>query len=550
MSPVLKFLRFSAGESAEKDLEILDKAAEYAQSNEIPVEIVKSADAIQSILKSNVADDQSIYVCFPFDGKIFETLKGKGYRIVGPQCLISCLLLEVPLPKQTYPICNVAMLNVVICCSSMKKDERVSIHNLVLIMGGQVTKDFTSAVTHLIAKEVGSKKYHVACTNNIPILSPSWLNDIWVKSKYEHIVASVKKEYEQHLVPIFKGCTICLTGMNYMLRENFKKLIEDNGGVYSGELNMKTCTHLLCEQPKGQKYEFARKWKLHCILPLWVSDCIKQGHWLDETPYKVEPDTDVTELSTSLMQKSKIQATFLETTTSLKTHNRLSVSNKAAEIAAKSLKRSLSTNVTITEETTQYQNKLKFKTFKSRAIDLKSFKLPNNENHYLDGCKIYLCNKKCTLFGCCRKIINDGGGIWFSDLSNPATHFVLWDNIENDVKTSLNEFEGHLPHVVSPLWLIDSCMAQSLQDEKSKYFFLQVILFFTCYKLSKKSVSYRRHSANQLLGFYIVGVFAILWFVEDCFIFADNVNHFMIGEGCGALLKLVEMGDLKFLSRI
>ena len=510
MSPVLKFLRFSAGESAEKDLEILDKAAEYAQNNEIPVEIVKSPDAIQSVLRNkNVADDQSIYVCFPFDGKIFETLKGKGYRIVGPQCLISCLLLEVPLPKQTYPICSVAMLNVVICCSSMKKDERVSIHNLVLIMGGQVTKDFTSAVTHLIAKEVGSKKYQVACTNNIPILSPSWVNDIWVKSKYEHIVASDKKVYEQHLVPIFKGCTICVTGMNYMLRENFKKLIEDNGGVYSGELNMKTCTHLLCEQSKGQKYEFARKWKLHCILPLWVSDCIKQGHWLDETPYKVEPDTDVTELSTSLMQKSKIQATFLETTNTLKTHNRQSVSSKAAEIAAKSLERSLSTNVTITEEATQHQNKLQFKTFRSRAIDLKSFRLPNsNENHYLDGCKIYLCNKKCTLFGCCRKIINDGGGIWFSDLSNPATHFVLWDNIENDVKTFLNEFEGHLPHVVSPLWLIDSCMAQSLQDEKSKYFLTRFyfphIINSVCLKKS-----YGSHSANHFLVFYIIEVFTV-----------------------------------------
>lgn len=51
------------------------------------------------------------------------------------------------------------------------------------MMGGEVYKNLNLSVTHLIAGEVGSKKYLVAANLNKPILLPSWITTIWEKSQ-------------------------------------------------------------------------------------------------------------------------------------------------------------------------------------------------------------------------------------------------------------------------------------------------------------------------------------------------------------------------------
>ena len=86
-------------------------------------------------------------------------------------------------------------------------------------MGGEVSADFTSVITHLIAKEVGSKKYQVATNTGIPVISPSWVRSIWQKSNYDHIAATSEMMIKDHVLPIFKGCTICVTGLDTHQRE-------------------------------------------------------------------------------------------------------------------------------------------------------------------------------------------------------------------------------------------------------------------------------------------------------------------------------------------
>ena len=85
---------------------------------------------------------------FSHAGKIFEKLKEKGYRLIGAQCVMSCLQLELPVPKVSHPVYNVAMLNTVVCCSSMKKNERMQLHQLVLSMGGEVRKFLVISSSH------------------------------------------------------------------------------------------------------------------------------------------------------------------------------------------------------------------------------------------------------------------------------------------------------------------------------------------------------------------------------------------------------------------
>lgn len=57
------------------------------------------------------------------------------------------------------------------------------IHKCVQMMGGRVYRDLNVSVTHLIAGEVGSKKYLVAAILKKPILHPSWIKTLWEKSQ-------------------------------------------------------------------------------------------------------------------------------------------------------------------------------------------------------------------------------------------------------------------------------------------------------------------------------------------------------------------------------
>ena len=53
--------------------------------------------------------------------------------------------------------------------------------DLVELMGGRVYRDLNVSVTHLVAGEVGSKKYLVAASLGKPILLPSWVKVCWEK---------------------------------------------------------------------------------------------------------------------------------------------------------------------------------------------------------------------------------------------------------------------------------------------------------------------------------------------------------------------------------
>jgi len=49
-----------------------------------------------------------------------------------------------------------------------------------------VYRDLNVSVTHLIAGEVGSKKYLVAASLKKPILLPSWVKTLWDKSQQRY----------------------------------------------------------------------------------------------------------------------------------------------------------------------------------------------------------------------------------------------------------------------------------------------------------------------------------------------------------------------------
>lgn len=78
-------------------------------------------------------------------------------------------------------------ISAVLCvCLSLQSE----MMDLVHLMGGRVYLDLNVSVTHLIAGEVGSKKYLVAASLGKPILLPSWVKACWEKSQERFVHSS------------------------------------------------------------------------------------------------------------------------------------------------------------------------------------------------------------------------------------------------------------------------------------------------------------------------------------------------------------------------
>lgn len=56
-----------------------------------------------------------------------------------------------------------------------------------------------------------------------------------------------------------------------------------------------------CLSMTGQKYEFARKWKINIVSPRWIDDCVSSGYCLQEHLYAVDkPATKAGDLRSGL----------------------------------------------------------------------------------------------------------------------------------------------------------------------------------------------------------------------------------------------------------
>lgn len=57
---------------------------------------------------------------------------------------------------------------------------------------------------------------------------------------------------EDFICPLFRGCTICVTGLSSVDRKEVQRLTTEHGGQYTGQLKMNECTHLIVQEPKGR----------------------------------------------------------------------------------------------------------------------------------------------------------------------------------------------------------------------------------------------------------------------------------------------------------
>ncbi|XP_077410568.1 DNA topoisomerase 2-binding protein 1 isoform X2 [Vanacampus margaritifer] len=395
---------------------------------------VKKIDE-EAVLKMD-QKDKSLFVFTDFDTPAFQHCKNLGCRLVSPLVVVFCLQTQLCVPKAEKPIYNMAMANVTVSCTSLDKTARAEVMDLVQLMGGRVYLDLNVSVTHLIAGEVGSKKYLVAANLGKPILLPSWIKACWENSQ-NSLFRYTELPMEDHLCPVLRGCTVCVTGLSTIERKEVQRLCEQHGGRYTGQLKMNECTHLIVNEPSGPKYECARKWNVYCVSLRWLFDSIEKGSSQDERHYTVE------------RAASKSAAPNTSTPTGIgKKEERpslLGLSNISFNASA-TVNDTALTNGNVSRANVDVSDT-------ADSLDLTV--CPADD--VLDGCKLYLCGMPVKKLEKLRRLVSAAGGLRFNQPSEELTHVVLGEP-DQDLKTFLSK-ATHRPHVVTVQWLLD-CFAK------------------------------------------------------------------------------------------
>ncbi|XP_074051938.1 DNA topoisomerase 2-binding protein 1 isoform X2 [Macrotis lagotis] len=403
----------------------------------------QSEDYLQTITEEEALNikksDRSLYICDPFSGVVFDHLKKLSCRIVGPQVVVFCMQNQRCVPRAEYPVYNMVMADVTISCTSLDKETRKEVHKYVQMMGGRVCRDLSISVTHLIAGEVGSKKYLVAANLGKPIMLPSWVKELWKKSQEKCMTQLTDVKMEDFKCPLFFGCTICVTGLCSLDRRAVQRLTLENGGRYMGQLKMNECTHLIVHEPKGQKYECAKRWNVHCVTVEWFFHSIEKGFCQDETKYKSEPKSEA----------KSVPGTSTPTGQNCEPSDVSHISNINSSCINESTHNSV------------MNNKLGSLLENLQNLDISAFQAPED---LLDGCRIYLCGFSGRKLDKLRRLINCGGGVRFNQLNEDVTHVIVGD-YDDELKQFWTK-STHRPHVVGPKWLLECFSKGYLLSEK------------------------------------------------------------------------------------
>ncbi|KAL4001230.1 calpain-5 [Sarotherodon galilaeus] len=387
--------------------------------------------------------DKSLFVFTSFTSPAFLHCQKLGCRIVSPLVVLYCLQQQRCVPKAEKPVYNMAMADVTICCTSMDRAIREELMDLVQLMGGRAYSDLNVSVTHLIAEEVGSKKYLVAASLSKPILLPTWVKACWEKSQ-DSLFRYTDLPLEDYLCPVLRGCSVCVTGLSSTDRKEVQRLCEQHGANYTGQLKMNECTHLIVNEPTGQKYECARKWNVYCVSLHWLFDSIEKGYCQDESRYTVERNASKTtrpHTSTPTGTNKKDEGPSL-----------LGLSNISVNTSRTINDTALTNNSTVSH--LEAPDPIE-------SLDLAV--CPADD--LLDGCKLYLCGLPGKKLEKLRRLVNAAGGLRFNQPSEELSHVVMGE-LDQDLNNFLSK-ATHRPHVVTVQWLIDSFSKGTLLPEAS-----------------------------------------------------------------------------------
>jgi len=230
---------------------------------------------------------ENVFVLAEFGSPLFDHLQSFECTVVGPQCLLDSLKNRNPIIANA--VFNLAMKGITATTTGFSIREKKDIEMKIQFMGGIYSSELTASTTHLIAKSAAdfSLKFKAARSRRIPIMIVKWIIAVWDARMQENIHGN-DPEFASYVCPVFQGFVMCVSQISAKEREAIKKIIESNGGRYSTQLEKGKTNLLITPSAEGDKYTYARRWKICCLKPEWVQRSLDQGYVCDPEPFAVE----------------------------------------------------------------------------------------------------------------------------------------------------------------------------------------------------------------------------------------------------------------------
>ncbi|XP_069938324.1 DNA topoisomerase 2-binding protein 1 isoform X2 [Cherax quadricarinatus] len=422
---------------------------------------------------------QDVFICDPFEGKAFNHLtSGFKCMVLGPRCILSSIHRKEPIPQLPSPIHNTAMKGLVITTSGFRKEAKAELQCLVERMAGIYLNIFHTNVTHVVANSVGSDKYFVAVKEETPIMTGEWVKAVWkaASEDFREDILATDEQFLSYACPVFKGLVICVSQMPRKEKEALKKIIEENGGTYSSTLDMSGTSVLIIPTPEGDKYSYARNWRIQCLTPDWIYDSVEHGSAVQMDGYKV------TNRGASTPTSDTSNANILPDISLCSTINMTAVS-KMSQV-----------NETVNMETSMA---LKKESVADERVNLGLEAIENLDLQqalkagvFLDGCKIFLFGFTTAHMEKLRRVLNAGGATRFNQLNESVSHVVLGKRGEELLSATQTWMAK--PHVVYADWIIESIKQKRPADESPFAYLLDPE---SC-NISKKAVKILKSSTS------------------------------------------------------
>uniref|UniRef100_A0A8C1PGG2 Epithelial cell transforming 2 n=1 Tax=Cyprinus carpio TaxID=7962 RepID=A0A8C1PGG2_CYPCA len=307
----------------------LEKALQAITIMEVPVVKIKEgqpgAEAREKLIKSIVNMDintpciktdnvrdfgdgencefETVFVLKDFQAPEYSFLYKNDNRILGPPAVMHCASKGEPLPFSSRPLYSMTMLNLSLCFTGFrKKDEVVTLVNLVHHMGGTIRKEFDSAkVTHLIARSTHGEKYRLAVCMGTPILTPEWIHKAWEHRDDINFHAGNEEFRTEFKVPPFQDCVLSFLGFSEEEKTNMEERTQKHGGRFQA-VGDERCTHLVVEENSIKELPFTPSKRLYVVKQEWFWGSIQMDARAGEIMYSYEkPESPAMKKAVSLL---------------------------------------------------------------------------------------------------------------------------------------------------------------------------------------------------------------------------------------------------------
>lgn len=254
-------------------------------------------------------------------------------------------------------------------------------------------------------------------------------------------VKATDPTFDRFKCPLFYKFTISLSGFTERDRNTIKQYVEREGATYSPNLIKDHCTHLICKEPQGSKFDHAIKWGIPTLKPEWIFESSEKGSCLRLTNFLwSNPVTDSVTSNNSKENEKPLIKEMTDVVIRLIPIDQTRKSTTSLSITADDM-------IDLEERFDKWMNNPM-----TKLVD-----------DLFDGLKVYLGQFAPSLRMRMQKILDAGFAVRFDTLNPTVTHIIRGTepaSIYAQVSTNAPN-----AHMVTPQWLLDSCEKGELMPE-------------------------------------------------------------------------------------